>query len=69
MAISTPPAPTAPGFSVPSTWLMLIGTFLIGGDFAADAAQAGFSPALTATLVSFGGFLIGLGAFLTQHGH
>ncbi len=77
MAVTTPPTPAtqtvtvspSPGFSVPSTWLIAVGTVLEGADVATAAAHAGLSPSTVTLIAVFGGFLIGLGAWLSQHGH
>lgn len=61
-------APASPGFSVPSTWLIMLGVILEGGNAASFVAEIG-DGRLQAAIATFGAVLIGAGAWLAQHGH
>lgn len=58
-----------PGLSVPSTWFIAVGTVIGGADVTSALAGAGLPTDKTAILGVFSVFLIGIGSWLSQHGH
>jgi len=48
---------------------MMIGTLITGATFATFATDIGLSTKATIAIGGFGTLLIGVGAWLSQHGH
>jgi hypothetical protein len=60
---------TAPSPALPSTWIIGIGTLIMGSAAVTFEASIGLSEHAQIAVVSFGGFLVAVGTWLHTIGH
>jgi hypothetical protein len=58
-----------PSTTLPSTYLVGVGTLVEGGAVVSFLGALGLSAQVSAAIVAFGGVLVGLGAWLHSVGH